>query len=108
MGGLAPVLIVFLVILGAVFLTLMGYATHRTFGIKDEDKKRLDPVDEQAVYMRQVRQRHFNWLRAYCASQGIRKPPVVRDILSLNVFKACYWCLGLPSEQLTSQVDDVG
>jgi hypothetical protein len=86
MGGLAPALIVFLVIAAAAFVTMMGYSVHRTFGIKDEDKKRLDANDEQAAYMRQVRQRHFNWLRRYAISQGIRRPPMVSNILAFTLF----------------------
>jgi hypothetical protein len=83
MGDLAPPLIVFLVILGAVFATTMGYATHRVFGFKDEDLKKLSPSDEQEAYMRQVRKRNFSWLKRYCNSLGIQKPPVVSGRVSV-------------------------
>ena len=90
MTDLAPPLVVFLVILGAVAVTMMGYATHRVFGFKDEDSKNLNPSDEQEAYMRQVRQRNFNWLKAYCASQGIRRPRVVSSSLDLLLAIVAY------------------
>ncbi|QDS77568.1 hypothetical protein FKW77_001371 [Venturia effusa] len=86
--GLAPALIVFLVILGSAFLVAMGYAVHIRFGTKDEDKKRLQPLVEQEEYMRSVRQRNFNWLRAYCRDHGIRRPPVAS---SYNESDASAW-----------------
>ncbi|TID17907.1 gb [Venturia nashicola] len=73
--GLSPPLVVFLVILGASFLCAMGYAVHIRFGTNDEDKSRLNPLVEQEQYMRQVRQRNFNWMRDYCRANGIRRPP---------------------------------
>lgn len=84
-------LIVFLVILGSAFVTAMGYAVHRTFGITEEQKKRLDANDEQARYMREVRERHFNWLRSYCMSLGNRRPPPVRGLPLQSYVSVADW-----------------
>jgi hypothetical protein len=67
--GLAPALIVLLVIIGAVFAVMMGYATHRTFGFKKSEEPTqhwLSP--EQDEYMRSVRTRHFQDLQDYVRS----------------------------------------
>lgn len=89
--GLNPALVVFLVILGSAFVCAMGYAVHIRFGTKDEDRKRLNPLIEQEEYMRQVRQRNFNWMRNYCRDHGIRRPPPVRGPLFASHYAVYDW-----------------
>jgi hypothetical protein len=64
----SPSLVVLLVIIGAVFVTMMGYGTHRLI-VGFEDPIEPTRSDEQDLYMRQVRMRHVEDLEGY----GLRR-----------------------------------
>ncbi|KAI8932927.1 hypothetical protein NX059_010398 [Plenodomus lindquistii] len=58
--GIAPALIIFLVILGAGGLVLCGFAVMRFYGGDAEDQSHMfSRTPEQDAYMREVRER--NW-----------------------------------------------
>lgn len=56
--AISPVLIVFLIMVGALFVVFMGYGIHRTYGFRHEANATGHRTEGQTQYMIEVRTRN--------------------------------------------------
>lgn len=57
--AISPVLIVFLIMIGAAFVVCMGYGIHRTYGFRHNGHDPMAMSEAQQLYMIEVRARNM-------------------------------------------------
>ena len=71
-GATAPALVVLYVILGSGFAVLCGAGIYKTFNQNDEN---TNMSEEQAAYLREVRERNVQALTGVYRYENGRRPP---------------------------------